>query len=251
MPQPSVTAFFNSRKRQASDEIRNKSKVLILDRSTKNTPSQKIETISLEKTETEGRTPQPISGELSQGPASPKLVYATSFETDIARSASRAKMTPKASARIRATRAKKFALQEGQTDIRDTLAKMNADSPNQATPKVIPFEKMGLLSPRKKNPSESATTNNETAMDKTEEAPAAGSITPKKSLVPERLSRRELNLGEIKKRINTSSRLNELKASIARFRKCEEKIEQLEKKHESNKPQIRKFQSIEVEVPLR
>ncbi|XP_043266481.1 DNA replication factor Cdt1 isoform X2 [Venturia canescens] len=159
-------------------------------------------------------------------------------------------MTPKAGMRTRATRVKKFTSQEGQTDIRETFFRMTSDSPNQGTTKVVPFEKMGLLSPRKKNPVESAETQNDTAVENIKEAPAAGSVTPKKASAADRLTRRDLNLGEIKKRINTSSRLNELKASIARFRKCEEKIEQLEKKHENNKPQIRKFQSIELEVPV-
>lgn len=67
-----------------------------------------------------------------------------------------------------------------------------------------------------------------------------------------------MSLREIKDRINRSSRLSELKASIDRIKKCEQKLEALNKKpqtlddhHEATKaPKIQKFERLELEVPV-
>lgn len=262
MSQPSVTAYFNSRKRAASEEIRNKSKVLILDNKTRTNPSRVtgeaggIKNDVTEKSSENAGPLTPVSEETQQS-SSPKLVYANDTETktssvvrniqfDLGKSSGSQKMTPKAGGRARVSRTRKFSVQEGQTDIRDTFLKFGAEG-KEAT-KVVTFEKMGPLSPRKKTAGAKSTDANK---EGAKEKPAAGSVTPKKSSFMDRLAKQDLSIGEIKNRINRSSRLAELRASIARIQDCQDRLDKIEKAEETKKPQIKKFQKIELEVPVR
>ncbi|XP_011313756.1 DNA replication factor Cdt1 isoform X2 [Fopius arisanus] len=207
MSQPTVTSFFHTRKRQATDELRNKAKVLILEQRTR---------------------PKSIEERVNS------VVRNIQFDAKT--------RTPRMATRARATRSRKPSVAEGQQDIRDSFSKINEDK----TSKNVIFEKKGLLSPRKATSKEEGT-----------EEPAAGSTTPKRSIL-ERVGRSELSLREIKDRINRSSRLAELKASIDRIKKCEEKLEGLQRKEKGEEsqendgmpPKIRKFEKIELEVPV-
>ncbi|KOC63242.1 DNA replication factor Cdt1 [Habropoda laboriosa] len=66
----------------------------------------------------------------------------------------------------------------------------------------------------------------------------------------DRLVKKELSFTEIKSRVNKSSRLMELKASIARFKNCEQRLEQVQKQNDIKKPQIQKFEKIQLEIPV-
>ena len=246
MSQPSVTAFFNSRKRPASDDIHNKAKVLVLDR-TRNTTET---TITNEKSShADDRPLTPVDEDASET-GSPKLVRQSTADPRVSSVVRNiqfdcpktGKMTPKAASRLRVTRSRKFSIQEGQTDIRETFMKMNAEKET----KVVPFEKLGALSPKKK----CHTTPTKATAETRDEQPAAGSVTPKKSIM-DRLAQKDMSLGEIKNKIIKSSRLEELKARIQKIRNCDEKLQQLEKTNETKKPQIKKFNLIELELPVR
>lgn len=242
MSQPSIAAYFNTRKRQASDDLRNKAKVLVLEQSqTKFTDSQNQISI---KEETPESFPSPVHEEKTMG-TSPKVVLVASKEvtnTDAPQSnpavrniqfdspKGTGQKTPKSNQRARITRSRKLSGHDGQADIRESFQKIKEE---EISSNKIPFEKKGALSPRKK-PS-------------TEEECAAGCVTPKKNSIMEK---RELSLNEIKKRINKSSRLMELKASIARIKNCDQRLEQLKKQNEVKKPQIDKFEKIQIEIPV-
>lgn len=63
---------------------------------------------------------------------------------------------------------------------------------------------------------------------------------------------KELSLKEIKSKLSRSSRLAELKASLNRFQKANDKLKEIEKKTEKNtKLQIKEFKTLELEVHLR
>ncbi|XP_033212885.1 DNA replication factor Cdt1 isoform X2 [Belonocnema kinseyi] len=150
-------------------------------------------------------------------------------------------------------RSRKLSTEEGQTDIRETLKKSeNLDSKN------VPFEKKGLLSPKKRcaSPKKHVRTPKKGENKESQiESPAAGSVTPKKAPRIELPSRKDLSFIEIKNRINQSSRLAEIKASIDRIRNCDEKLTRLQAQNEKKpiqpqRPQIRKFETIELEIPI-
>lgn len=264
MSQPSVTAYFNTRKRQAADDIRSKAKVLVLDRDqTRSVSNQGENSINKESSELSGPL-TPVLEENTMG-TSPKVVLVPGKESvgnRIVKSnsavrniqfdspKSNAQKTPKSNAKPRSTRSRKLSGQEGQTDIRESFQKIAED----LDAKRVLFEKRGALSPRKKDsstPKKNDASNKSSAISISNDLSAVGCTTPKKSSTMDRLAKQELSLNEIKNRINKSSRLMELKASIARFKNCEQKLEKLQKQNDAKKPQIQKFEKIQLEIPVR
>ncbi|XP_076248492.1 chromatin licensing and DNA replication factor double parked [Calliopsis andreniformis] len=256
MSQPSVTAYFNTRKRQATDDIRSKAKVLLLDRDqSKLVSNQSRNPISKDNSASSGSL-TPIQEEKTMG-TSPKVVLVPGSRAIKASSVVRniqfdspkanAQKTPKSNGKPRGTRSRKLSGQEGQADIRESFQKIVEDM----DAKRVLFEKKGALSPKKKAPStpkknasENISTNISTDLSNVH------CTTPKKSSTMERLTKQELSITEIKNRINKSSRLIELKASIARFKNCEQRLEKIQKQNDVKKPQIQKFEKIQLEIPV-
>lgn len=261
MSQPSVTAYFNTRKRQATDDLRSKAKVLLLDQEqSKLVNNQNRTSTNKDNSELSG-TLISIQEEKEMG-TSPKVIFVPGKElvnnrTLKSNSAvrniqfdspkSNIQKTLKHNVRTRVTRSRKLSGQEGQIDIRESFQKIAEDLDE----KKVLFEKKGALSPKKKFPGTS----------KIDDAPKISStnilndqlsinLTPKKGSSMDNLAKQELSLNEIKNKINKSSRLMELKASIARFKNCEQKLEQLHKQNDI-KPQIQKFEKIQLEIPIR
>lgn len=261
MSQPSVTAYFNTRKRQATDDLRSKAKVLLLDQEqSKLVNNQNRTSTNKDNSELSG-TLISIQEEKEMG-TSPKVIFVPGKElvnnrTLKSNSAvrniqfdspkSNIQKTLKHNVRTRVTRSRKLSGQEGQIDIRESFQKIAEDLDE----KKVLFEKKGTLSPKKKFPGTS----------KIDDAAKISStnilndqlsinLTPKKGSSMDNLAKQELSLNEIKNKINKSSRLMELKASIARFKNCEQKLEQLHKQNDI-KPQIQKFEKIQLEIPIR
>lgn len=261
MSQPSVTAYFNTRKRQATDDLRSKAKVLLLDQEqSKLVNNQNRTSTNKDNSELSG-TLISIQEEKEMG-TSPKVIFVPGKElvnnrTLKSNSAvrniqfdspkSNIQKTLKHNVRTRVTRSRKLSGQEGQIDIRESFQKIAEDLDE----KKVLFEKKGALSPKKKFPGTS----------KIDDAAKISStnilndqlsinLTPKKGSSMDNLAKQELSLNEIKNKINKSSRLMELKASIARFKNCEQKLEQLHKQNDI-KPQIQKFEKIQLEIPIR
>lgn len=145
----------------------------------------------------------------------------------------------KLTARGRSARTRKASANEGQ-DIRESFLRTEE--------KTVVFEKRGILSPRKRN---AARLEEEASKaEEAKEQPAAGSLTPKKAATNRSIQ--DMSLREIRDKLSKSKRLLELKASIDRFRKNEKEI--VEESRESDKPgipQIRKFDTLELEIPIR
>ncbi|XP_017892432.1 DNA replication factor Cdt1 [Ceratina calcarata] len=251
MSQPSVTAYFNTRKRQATEDLRNKSKVLLLDReqsvaSQNRAPIHKDSSEPLTSTQNESTMrPSPkiitVPGKELMGSRTMKpntAVRNIQFDSPKGNS----QKTPK-NTRARATRSRKMSGQEGQ-DIRESFQKIADDMNN----KVV-FEKKGSLSRRMSTPKKDESTG-ESCTNSSNEQLSANCTTPKKVTTMDALARQDMSLNEIKNKINKSSRLMELKASIARFRNCEQKLEQLQKGKDTKKPQIQKFEKIQLEIPV-
>lgn len=261
MSQPSVTAYFNTRKRQATDDLRSKAKVLLLDQEqSKLVNNQNRTSTNKDNSELSG-TLISIQEEKEMG-TSPKVIFVPGKElvnnrTLKSNSAvrniqfdspkSNIQKTLKHNVRTRVTRSRKLSGQEGQIDIRESFQKIAEDLDE----KKVLFEKKGALSPKKKFPGTS----------KIDDAAKISStnilndqlsinLTPKKGSSMDNLAKQELSLNEIKNKINKSSRLMELKASIARFKNYEQKLEQLHKQNDI-KPQIQKFEKIQLEIPIR
>lgn len=263
MSQPLVTSYFNTRKRPATDDLRNKAKVLLLDREDSKTVSNQSENqVNKDSSELSGSL-TPIQEEQAMG-TSPKVILVSGKESKGNRTVksnsavrniqfdspkTNAQKILKNNARTRVTRSRKLSGQEGQTDIRESFQKVTEDT----DAKKVLFEKKGALSPRKKCPEtpKKNTSSIETVTSVFNDQIPSNCTTPKKSSAMDKLAKQELSLNEIKNRINKSSRLMELKASIARFKNCEQKLEKLQKQNEIKKPQIQKFEKIQLEIPVR
>lgn len=253
MSQPSVTAYFNTRKRQACDGLRGKSKVLLLGRDNQAPTSiENLEQAS-DETSTTGTSPKNVlqnaTANLKGGGRTNKPIRNIQFDP------SKASKT-----RMRATRSRTLPSTDGsQTDIRDSFLKVG----NDPETKKVPFEKKGTFSPKKKKQQQPRTPKKASAVSKdntTREAekeykPADGSLTPpssKKLSTMEGLVKSEnLSLTDIKNRINKSSRLAELKAITQRIANYDQELKQLRKQDEIKKPQMQKFERVELEIPLR
>lgn len=249
MSQPSVAAYFTTRKRAASEEIRNKSKVLCLDQEARN--SSIAYDLHRETSTSLTIVPEECSNESlckNTDVESPSMVKANNSAVrniifDLQKSAT--PKTPRMNTRTR-TRSRKLSCEEGQVDIRESLKKIDGTSSN----KNVLFEKKGLLSPKKRS---SSSRNLRTPKkNEQDEAPAAGSVTPKKAA---RIEKTDLSFIEIKNRINQSSRLAEIKQRINKIRNCDEKLTQLQAQNEKKqlpeqKPQIQRFDKIQLEIPV-
>ncbi|XP_034182262.1 chromatin licensing and DNA replication factor double parked [Osmia lignaria lignaria] len=263
MSQPLVTSYFNTRKRPATDDLRNKAKVLLLDREdSKSVSNQSENQVNKDSSELSGSL-TPIQEEQAMG-TSPKVILASGKEPKGNRSVksnsavrniqfdspkTNAQKALKNNARTRVTRSRQLSGQEGQTDIRESFQKVTED----ADAKKVLFEKKGALSPRKKcpeTPKKNSSSIETTVTSVFNDQIPPNCTTPKKSSAMDKLAKQELSLNEIKNRINKSSRLMELKASIARFKNCEQKLEKLQKQNEIKKPQIQKFEKIQLEIPV-
>ncbi|XP_015522438.2 DNA replication factor Cdt1 [Neodiprion lecontei] len=278
MSQQYVDAYFNTRKRTAAEDVRSRTKVLILDDDQAVNVASNLNDRNVDETKNLDSLASPaIQGDDTNPKMSPKIIFANVDSKQIEGCEIRSSVvrpnrvvrniqfdavkagspkSPKSSSRSRSgARMKKTATQEGQPDIRDTFLKLSKDEGEAKQKSNVIFEKKGLLSPTKKRPSTPQKVpqhcaiqkvTNTKAYETAEEQPAAGSVTPKKLSTMDALAQKDLSLGEIKNRINRSSRLAELKASIAKINKCAAKLGEIQAK----KPQIRKFENIEVEVPV-
>ncbi|EGI62787.1 PREDICTED: DNA replication factor Cdt1 [Acromyrmex echinatior] len=243
MSQPSVTAYFNTRKRQGCDELRAKSKILLLERD--NQTQTSIENLEKSPTNT-GTSPKIVlqnATMLKEGARVNKAVRNIQFDSS--------KTIPEkmSKPRTRATRSRPLPSMDGsQADIRDSFLKVGNDSSEM---KKVPFEKKGMLSPKKSQTPKKTLKDN--AM-KEKEHSANSSLTSsssRKLSTMERLVKNEnLNLTDIKNRINKSSRLAELKAITQQFAKYDMALEQLQKQDEIKKPHMQKFEKVELEIPV-
>lgn len=254
MSQPSVTAFFQTRKRGAIDDLRGKSKVLVLEnertiQSEVNKPGEVDKLITLS---VDGKTSPKLVFKANQSRTLEKLNSSVvrNIQFDSSKSSPSSK-TPKMNTRARTTRTRKFSTEEGQTDIRDSFLKINNNETISSRETVtVPFEKRGLLSPKKNlTPTKKQVQTNQ---------PAAGSTTPNKTTnLMDKLAQKDLSFGEIKNRITKSSRLAELKARIDEFKQTDKKLVNFLKERDDEKddqvkpPKIKKFEKIELEVPVR
>lgn len=260
MSQPSVTAYFNTRKRQATDDIRGKSKVLLVERDqARSVSSQNRNSPNKDSSESPGSL-TPIREEKTMG-TSPKVVLAPgggralrpnpavrNIQFDSPKSG--AQKTPKSNTKARVTRSRKLSGQEGQPDIRDSFQKLADD----LDAKRVLFEKKGTLSPKKKapgTPKKSDSSNENAATNLAGDRSAVNCATPKKGSTMERLAKQELSLDEVRNRISKSARLMELKASISRFKNYEQRLEKVQKRKDDKKIQIQKFEKIQLEIPVR
>lgn len=261
MSQPSVAAYFNTRKRQAGDELRGKSKVLLLERDHSSSQALIDTENSDQILDKESASPKVV---LKDAPANAKEVFRVNrvvrnIQFDSPKGTSSDKAS-KPKTRVTRSRTRLLSTDGNQTDIRDSLLKKRSDD----TPtKSVPFEKKGALSPKKKQPQtpkKSSFVPKESTIEETENEQLADSPTSSKILSKmEKQARIEnLNLIEIKNRLNKSSRLMELQARIQKIKQCEKKLENMNKQSaeeilnkEVTKPKMQKFEKIEVEVPLR
>jgi len=251
MSQPSVTAYFNTRKRQACDELRGKSKIFLLERDNQARASIDNSERAFSDEASMGTSPKILLkaavANSKEGVRPNKAVRNIQFDSS--------KAIPEKTSRpkVRATRSRTLPSTDGnQADIRDSFLKVGSDSET----KKVPFEKKGTLSPKKKpqTPKRAAVSKDNTTKEAEKEQPASGSLTPpsKKLSTMERLVKNEnLSLTDIKNRINRSSRLAELKAITQRIANYDQTLEQLQKQNEIKKPQMHKFEKVELEIPVR
>ncbi|XP_076649979.1 chromatin licensing and DNA replication factor double parked [Halictus rubicundus] len=262
MSQPSVTAYFNTRKRQATDDMRNKSKVLLLERdqatlvSSQNRNSQKKDisessgSLTPIKEEKMGVSPKVILVSEKEI-ATNRTMKPNSAVRNIQFDSPKANVqkTPKTTPRPRVLRARKLSGLDGQPGIRESFQKVS----EELDANRVMFEKKGSLSPKKKppgTPKKNKPAAENLCTNDSNDQSVINCTTPKKSLNMNKVATQELSMTDIKNKINKSSRLAELKASIARFKNCEQKLEKLKKQNDTKKPQIQKFEKIQLEIPV-
>lgn len=253
MSQPSVTAYFNTRKRQACDELRGKSKILLLERDNQmQTNIESSEQVASDEKST-GTSPKIVLKDATA--SSREGVWVNKAVRNIQFDSSKAILERTSRPKARTTRSCTLPSTDGsQADIRDSFLKVGSNT----EAKKVPFEKRGTLSPKKKpqTPKKASLLSKDNVMKEDErEQPASGSLTPtssKKLSTMERLVKNEnLSLTDIKNKINKSSRLTELKAITQRIANYDRTLEQLQKQNEIKKPQMQKFEKVELEIPVR
>jgi chromatin licensing and DNA replication factor 1 len=251
MSQPTVTAYFNTRKRQACDDLRGKSKVLLLERDHANRQAN-VENLEQSFPDENSTSPKVVLKDAPEnskdGIRANKVVRNINFN-----SPTRATSEKTNKPRPRITRSRMLlSVDEGQADIRDSMLKMGN---SEQEIKTVPFEKKGTLSPKKKHPQTPkknlAALNDNKEFEK--EQDASGSLTPSSSKNNlKSVANNNLSLSDIKNKINKSSRLMELKASMQRIMDNDQKLKQLQQKQtDTKKPQMQKFEKIELEIPVR
>ncbi|KAL6430326.1 hypothetical protein ACFW04_007793 [Cataglyphis niger] len=254
MSQPSVTAYFNTRKRQACDELRGKSKVLLLERD--NSSSQALTYADdSEQIATDGKDKRTSPIIVTKDAPAKETTRANKAVRNIQFDSTKASLekTPNRP-RTRAMRSRALSsTDKSQPDIRDSLLKTSNDSET----KKVPFEKMGTLSPKKKprTPTKcSVGSKGNVVVQAENEQSASCPLTPtssRKISMMERLAKNDdLSLTEIRNRIQKSSRLGELKAIIQRIANHDQSLEQLQKQKDIKKPEMQKFEKIELEIPV-
>ncbi|XP_001603997.1 DNA replication factor Cdt1 [Nasonia vitripennis] len=246
MSQQSVTAYFHTRKRRASEELRAKSKVLILD---DNDRRQVLDLIPEDNsTRSSEHQTQPVKSNKSKMETKKDMV-ARNLQFDLSSKSS------KSTSRSRATRAnakKTIVLEDGQTDIRETLLKVNKEIEED---KKVVFEKLGCLSPKKSTKKRVTKTVKPSQAEEKIQEPAYFKTPTKESP----MKNKDMSLDEIKAKITTSSRIAELRARINKFKSCEDKLEKLNQMQQDRKEQakkneervkIKEFERIQLEIPV-
>jgi chromatin licensing and DNA replication factor 1 len=240
MAQPSVSSYFNTRKRGIEDEIiSNKKKVICLDRVSN--PSEALELHSDSK-------------ELANAIVYPKAPNHSSSDEESKKtaksSAVRQGITP-----ARRTRSRKVHMQEVD---------------GIEVPKIINFWKGGNLSPQKKPKSIVEAKASPAVVAQDDSSKVAQSLTPHTKSTEQAtssaagtvektslLSTNGMQLDEIKKKLKGSSRLADLKTSINKLQNGFDKLEQMESKRLANpmRPKaaepssaLKPFKSIELEI---
>lgn len=222
MSQPSVAAYFNTRKRQACDELRGKSKVLLLERDHSSnealTHADDSEQIAPNE---KGEKTKPLIV-LKDAPVKGTRVNKAVRNIQFDSSKTSLEKTPNRP-RIRAMRSHALSATDGsQPDIRDSLLKTSSDSGT----KKVPFAKMGMLSPKKKP-----------------QTPTKSSTVPKDSVINEK---------NVEEQSANSCPLTPLLSKKAeKLANHKQLLEQPQKQNNVKKPQMQKFEKIELEIPIR
>lgn len=153
-------------------------------------------------------------------------------------------------------------MEEGQADIRETFQKQAGAE----EAKLVPFEKRGSLTPRKSGKKEATGTPKESVQTPKKCEPMETNVeinvnpsTPKKaSDVPSLVVQKDMTLGQMKEKLLKSKRLSELRARINKIGQLDKKLEDVQKKAEkkeeavpADKPFVKEFDSIELEIPVR
>ncbi|KAG8274078.1 replication licensing factor Cdt1 [Homalodisca vitripennis] len=247
--QPSVVEYFNNRKRPAADELKkgvNPSKVLVLDSAT--------------EADLKGPNDDQQNGFVR------KLVY-TNKEVILPNNKPKAVSNSKSS-QISLSKGKKVKKPDGkQMDIRKTLLnivnrkvtessgetsskdtisghlKKESDARVNEKPsdEVVPFHIKGNLSPVK---------SRKVSKEAIEERLEEGKTEPQSPMKTEdellANSRKELNLGNLKKMMSRSSRLEEMKAALQRFNNGRSELSEIQARRD---PQQSPSLDIEFQVP--
>lgn len=221
MSQPSVAAYFNTRKRQACDELRGKSKVLLLERDHSSSEAlthvDDSEQIALDE-KTKRTRPLIV---LKDVPVKDTRVNKAVRNIQFDSSKASLEKTPNRP-RIRAIRSRALSTDGSQPDIRDSLLKTSSDSGT----KKIPFAKMGMLSPKKKP-----------------QTPKKSSTVPKDGVIEKK------NVEEEQSASNCP--LTPSRKIVERLVNHEQSLKQPQKQNDVKKPQMQKFEKIELEIPTR
>ncbi|XP_046828723.1 DNA replication factor Cdt1-like [Vespa crabro] len=245
MTQPSVTAYFNTCKSKAL--LLDQEHVKINKESEFKTKTQSSKVLFEKEEETMVTRGKFISVQGTSNNSTHK-VNSTTCHNQIDSKCS-AQKTNKIITRSRAAQAQKLS-EIGQVDIRESFLKKS----NDADAKRVLFKKEGTLNPKKKQPTtpkKSISEEKQSTRNEKNEATSVGFTTPKKaSNTRDDSSKKNLDLNEIKNRINKSNRLAELKASIDRIKKCDQRLNEYQKQNDCNKPQIQKFEHIQLEIPI-
>lgn len=241
MSQTSIASYFASRKRPAADDIGvvKAKKVLILDRS---------ETSTLQKE---------VCNENTKGTTC-DFIYSSKEVT-----------LNNNEAILKSTKLESTTDQEHKLPQRNkVVTKLNFDSPTTNTNMTI--KRGGTPKSKPKNvireisnqPSIQSVFQNLQSAKNTKNSQQTNEKTPPTTPVKNALDNintsknNDLSLNEIRNKLTRSSRLAELKASIAKFSKSADKLKEIEKKtsalsKESAGPTLKTFEKIELEVQLR
>lgn len=235
MSQTSVASYFTTRKRVANDDIGGvRNKIRVLDQ------SEADVAIPLEGKNLRGKLSEKISHVDSPNVVT-KLRFDTEVKSDEKIKAKRGK--PVAKTTVRTTRASK------KSTISDTTTK-----PNDKQEKIVKFIKMGMLSPRKNTLSPIKQKDSLNAFSSLESFTNIdrGMKTPTKTSMESQEVAAKIQampIDEIKKKLSKSTKLNELKASIAKIQELDAKLRsKTPVQVNTGSPKLKEFKHIELEI---
>lgn len=270
MAQSAITNYFIKRKRHTADDVKMKSKVLIIDKRNENLQNDACKTMLQGEAKADGtNTNRKIILKCSSD--TPTSVQKSNMneqknKSNIRRFGKKTLPEKRVSFNCDIREAFQNANKKGlvveKIEKQETvLESKSSENENSQLHHTISPEAEGLVVPQvsqyeNKPEVVECTEPLESCEDKLQAGKSMDTTTARQELglmTPKRLQK-ELSLAEIKNKLSRSSRLAELKEKVSKINRCATKLKELETRRKAletpSTPKIQKFKALDIEVPV-